>query len=305
MPSSEERPPAYDRVSCNRARCLSLRSAKRVLKSRLAQLRSWYARMFRSYGPLELLGALRELGVRPGDALMLHSAFSPQHGFRGSVNELIDTFVEAVGPQGHLLMVSLPYRNAALDWLQSGRRFDVRKTPSMMGLVSESFRRRPGVQRSLHPTHPILVLGPQAERFIAAHPDFPYPCGPGTPFDELARADGRVVFLNVPIDMFTFFHYLEHMVSPTLPFALYTDTPFDAPVIDAAGQPRIVRTYAFAREAIQRRRPERLYEALRAGGLVASKRIGATQLLALRVQDAIACTRTLQAQGRLFYDLTP
>jgi len=276
-----------------------------MLKARLKQWRQGWAQRVRGYDPPQLLAALRRLGVQPGDTVMLHSAFSGQHGFRGSIDQLIDVFVEAVGAEGHLLMVSLPYRNAALDWLQSGRRFDVRKTPSMMGLVSESFRRRPGVQRSLHPTHPILIHGPQAERFIAAHPDCPYPCGPGTPFDELARANGRVVFLNVPLDMFTFFHYLEHMVSPTLPFPLYTDTPFDAPVIDATGQARTVRTYAFAREAIQRRRPERLYEALRAGGLVAAQRVGATRLLAVRVQDAIACTRSLQAQGKLFYDLTP
>ena len=89
---------------------------------------------------------------------------------------------------------------ASLDWLESGRRFDVRRTPSMMGMVSESFRRREGVQRSLHPTHPVLVHGPEAARFIAAHPDCLHPCGPGTPFDELQKADGLVVFLNVGID---------------------------------------------------------------------------------------------------------
>jgi aminoglycoside 3-N-acetyltransferase len=278
---------------------------KRTIKARLARLRVWHAQRFRAYGRPELLSALRELGVHPGDAVMLHSAFSAQHGFRGSVDDLIDTLVEAVGPEGHLLMVSLPYRNAALDWLESGRRFDVRKTPSMMGLVSEMFRRRPDVRRSLHPTHPILVRGPRAAEFIAEHPRCVHPCGPGTPFDQLARADGLAVFLNVPIDMFTFFHYLEHLVSPGLPFALYTERVFDAPVIDAEGQPGIVRTHAFAREAIRRRRPERLYDALREGGFVASRRVGATQLLAVRVRDAIDCTHALQAQGRLFYDMTP
>lgn len=279
------------------------RQAKLAIKARLARLRSWYAQTFRAYGPPQLLRALRALGVKAGDTVMLHSAFSAQHGFRGSPNELIDTFLEAVGPQGHLMMVSLPYRNAALDWLESGRRFDVRKTPSMMGMVSEVFRRRAGVRRSLHPTHPVLVHGPQADRIVAAHPDCLYPCGPGTPFEELARADGRAIFFNVPIDMFTFFHYLEHMVGATLPFALYTSTPFDAPVIDATGSPRTVRTYAFAREAIRHRRPERLYDALRARGMVASQCIGATQLLAVRVQDAIACTQALQNEGGLFYDM--
>lgn len=263
-----------------------------------------FNQQFRGYGTSELLGALHALGIRHGDAVMLHSAFSGEHGFRGSCNDLIDTFVRAVGPSGHLLMVSLPYRNAALDWLESGRRFDVRKTPSMMGLVSETFRRRPGVVRSLHPTHPVLAQGPKGRQFVAAHPACLYPCGPGSPFDELARADGKAVFFNVPIDMFTFFHYLEHLVSPALPFKLYTERIFEVPVTDEDGATRVVRTHAFAREAIRRRRPERLYEALRSGGKVASQRIGASQLLCVRVRDAIECTESMLRQGEFFYDVT-
>ena len=278
---------------------------KPAIKARVAKLRAAWARRFRGYGTTELLGALRALGVRPGDTLMLHSAFSSHNGFRGSIGELIDTFLEAAGAEGHLMMVSLPYRSAALDWLESGRRFDVRRTPSMMGMVSEVFRRRVGVLRSLHPTHPILVHGPRAEALIAAHPGCLYPCGPDTPFDELLKADGRVLFFNVPIDMFTFFHFLEHRVSPTLPFPLYTETIYDAQVLDAEGQPRTVRTYAFAREAIQRRRPERLYDELRARGLVTRQRIGASELLSVRVRDAVACTDDLQREGRLFYEMGP
>jgi aminoglycoside 3-N-acetyltransferase len=274
---------------------------RKALKTRLKSFKAWYASTFRSYDRTELLRALRALGVRPGDTVMLHSAWSREHGFRGTPGEL----VEAVGPAGHLLMVTLPYRNAALDWLESGRRFDVRKTPSMMGIVSEVFRRRDGVQRSLHPTHPIAVFGPDAARFIDAHPRCVYPCGPDTPFDEVAKADGRVVFLNVPIDTFTFFHYLEHLVRETLPFALYTETVYAAPVVDAEGREHTVHTHAFAREAIRRRRPERLYDALFARGLVAEQRVGATRLLSVKVRDTIELTRALQRDGGLFYELGP
>ncbi len=280
-------------------------STRKALKAKLKSARAWYAATFRSYGPVELLHALRALGVQPGDTVMLHSAWSREHGFRGSVGELIDTFAEAVGPTGHLLMVTLPYRNAALDWLESGRRFDVRKTPSMMGMVSEVFRRREGVQRSVHPTHPIAVLGPDPQRFIATHPACVHPCGPGTPFEEVLKADGRVVFLNVPIDTFTFFHYLEHLVHETLPFPLYSETVYEAPVVDAEGRAGTVRTHAFAREAIRRRRPERLYDTLFAKGLVAEQRVGATRLLAVKVRDAVDVTRDLQRNGNLFYELGP
>ncbi len=38
------------------------------------------------------------LGVREGDALMLHSAFARHHGFNGNIEQLTDAFIEALGP---------------------------------------------------------------------------------------------------------------------------------------------------------------------------------------------------------------
>lgn len=261
-------------------------------------------RAFRSYGARELLHAVRALGVVPGDAVMLHSAFEPHYGFRGTIDQLIDVILDAIDPNGHLLMVSLPYRSSSLAYLQSGRRFDVRRTPSMMGMVSEIFRRRAGVLRSVHPTHPILAFGPQAERFVSAHPTCHYPCGPGTPFDELARAGGKVLFFNAEFGNFTFFHYLEHLVHEQLPFALYTDVPFDVTVIDADGKQRTVTTYAFNETAIRRRRFERFEQAMRERGVIRSRRVGNGYLLAVDLKDAIECTQDMLRAGQYFYDMT-
>ena len=74
-------------------------------------------RRFFSYGSEELVEALRRVGVATGDSIMLHSAFEPHHGFRGSAEEAIDAFLEALGPQGNLLMVSLPYMRSSLYYL--------------------------------------------------------------------------------------------------------------------------------------------------------------------------------------------
>jgi aminoglycoside 3-N-acetyltransferase len=233
---------------------------------------------------------------------MLHSAFGRHHGFNGSIEQLTDVFIDALGARGHLLMVSLPYRSSTLEYLRRLRVFDVRRTPSMMGLVSEYFRRRPGVQRSLHPTHPVLVHGPDADWYVAGHERALHPCGPGTPFEKLAERDGMVAFFNVPFATFTFFHHLEHLVSPHLPFALYTDELFEVPVIDMRGEPGVVKTHAFTREAIKRRRFEILERALRARGAIATVKVGNTRMEAIRVREAIACAHEMQARGRLFYD---
>jgi len=235
---------------------------------------------------------------------MLHSAFGSQYGFRGTVDDLTNVFLDAIGPEGNLLMVSLPYRSSSLQYLTNLKRFDVRKTPSMMGLVSEMFRRRPNVLRSLHPTHPILAHGPKAQWFLAGHESCLYPCGPGTPFEKLAAMDGKVVFFNVPLDTLTFFHYLEHLVSPDLPFALYTEHPFEVPVIDQMGEWRTVTTFVFSPEAIRRRRFHVLQDELSRRKLIRARRVGNSRVLAVRVGDVVECVEDMRRRGIYFYDLT-
>lgn len=279
------------------------RSWKVWLRAQYAEAERWYVRAFRSYGPGELAAALRALGVASGDTVMLHSAFGSRYGFRGTIDELTRVFLDVLGPTGNLLMVSLPYRSSSLQYLSTLKCFDVRKTPSMMGLVSEYFRRRAGVLRSLHPTHPVLALGPDAQAIVAGHEDCLYPCGPGTPFEKLAERDGKVVFFNVPFATFTFFHHLEHLVSPEMPFSLYTDEPFTVPVIDRQGQSRTVSTYVFSPDAIRRRRFQVLENELRRRGLIRGRRVGATRIEMVRVRDTIDCTRDMIRRGQHFYEL--
>ena len=159
------------------------------LKARLFRVRSFLTRYLLSYGGRKLLERLRTLGVRTGDTVLLHSSFEEHHGFRGTIQDVTDVFIEALGPDGNLLMVSLPYRSSSLLYLSKLKRFDVRKTPSMMGMLSELFRRRAGVLRSLSPTHPMLAFGPKAAWFVAGHHLCQYPCGPGSPFEkQIGRA---------------------------------------------------------------------------------------------------------------------
>ncbi|MCI0423985.1 MAG: AAC(3) family N-acetyltransferase [Acidobacteria bacterium] len=244
---------------------------------------------------------LQRLGVEAGDTVLLHSSFSFFSGFRGSPGELIEVFLRAVGRDGNLMMVSLPYLSSSFEYLRTLKYFDVRRTISRMGLVSETFRRQKNVVRSLHPTHPILARGSKAEWIVANHEDCLYPCGPGTPFDKLTQLEGKACFFDTPFDAFTFFHYLEDMVRDRLPFSLYVNEPFDVAVIDSAGKPRTVKTFVFSPEAIQRRRFPVLERELRLRKLIKSSRIGNTRLHLIEVNQAVACTRKMAELGVFFY----
>jgi aminoglycoside 3-N-acetyltransferase len=276
-------------------------------KNRLRALRTLahdaVVRRFLSYTPKQFVGKLNELGIKFGDHVLLHSAFGSQFGFRGSPGELIESFLEAVGPDGGLFMVSMPYSTSAAAYLKTTPTFDVRKTASRMGLVPESFRRRTGVLRSLHPTHPILGFGPLASEVLTGHEASPYGCGTDTPFERLHDLNAKIVFFNVTLDCMTYLHHLEHLVAHVLPFPLYESDPVVARVIDWQGGERQLPVYAFSNEAFLKRRPQILHKWLTDAGLVARMKIGATTVLSLNMQEITVLVKEEVRAGHYFHDV--
>jgi hypothetical protein len=99
-------------------------------------------------------------------------------------------------------------------------------------------------------------------------------------------------------------HYLEHLVKDELPFPLYEPQPYEAKVIDAEGQPRIVTTYAFSAEAISRRRVGILFAELTKSRKMPRARLGNTSMVLLDAMETVECTRELADHGVYFYDFT-
>ncbi|HEY2989751.1 MAG TPA: AAC(3) family N-acetyltransferase [Candidatus Binatia bacterium] len=274
-------------------------------KSRLRSVdrlaRQIFVRKFLSYRKPQLIKTMRALGIARGEALMVHSSFDVAGGFTGSPSEFIDALIEVVGPEGHLLMVSMPYLSSTYAYLQQGKIFDVRKTVSQMGIISETFRRRSGVLRSQHPSHPILAFGPRAAWLTKDHENCLYPCGLGTPFDKLFQLRGKVLFFNVSFYTFTFFHYLEERIKSRLDFPLFFPEPFEVPFIDLTGTRRIMRTYVYSLEANRRRRPEILKEEFDRQNLVKERRLGNSHLQLIATEDAVRCLDDMTARGIYFY----
>ena len=281
-----------------------LKAIKNAVRSVQRRARRTFVRWFLSYDADELLSALRRLGVDSGDSLMVHAAFEPHHGFRGGIGDAIDVFARAVGPEGHLLMPSLAYHDSLLAYLTRLDRFDVRKTPTVMGLMAEMFRRRKGVSRSAHPAHPILVQGPRAQWFVEGHEHSPHSCGPDTPFDKLLAVGGKVAFFNVTFAHFTFFHYLEHRVAPHLSFPLYHEPPFDVNVVNSQGEALRIKAFAYAQGMQQRRHFAALEAWLREKGLIRGLRLGASNLLIVDLREVVAAADEMTQAGKFFYHST-
>jgi hypothetical protein len=141
--------------------------------------------------------------------------------FQGKPADVVRALKAAVGEGGLLVMPSMPYHNmSSAQWLAKGKPMNVLRSPSMMGLVSEVFRRSEGVQRSLSLTHPLLAWGRDAAAFVEGHERAERSFGDASPFARLLARDALILGFDAPFSTFTYTHFVEDQLADTLPFPL-------------------------------------------------------------------------------------
>ncbi|SIO09853.1 aminoglycoside 3-N-acetyltransferase [Singulisphaera sp. GP187] len=159
---------------------------------------------------------LRALGVRTGGILLVHSSLSALGYVVDGAPAVLEALIKAIGPGGTLVLPTHSWRI-----MEAGRRdFDVRTSSSCVGAIPETFRRMPGVVRSLHPTHSVAAMGPLAGWLIADHEYSQTPCGEGTPYARVLDHNGQILLLGVGLTANTAFHAIEALVQ--VPYLMNT-----------------------------------------------------------------------------------
>jgi aminoglycoside 3-N-acetyltransferase len=87
--------------------------------------------------------------------------------------------------------------------------FDPASTPSKNGLLTEEFRTRPGVFRSVGATHSMAASGPRALALTEKHESLGGPCGEGSPWSRLIQQNASVLLLGVNFRAYTPYHTAE------------------------------------------------------------------------------------------------
>jgi aminoglycoside N3'-acetyltransferase len=172
----------------------------------------------------QIVADLRPLGIRRGQALMVHASLRAIGPVEGGAGGMIRALDAAVGRTGGVMMVL----GARDDWawvndrpeseraalLAEAEPFDAARTPADpdVGRLAEVFRTTPGTLVTDHPEGRFGARGSLARTLLEDQPWDDY-YGPGSPLERLCRLNGAVLRLGADPNTVTLLHYAEYLAA--------------------------------------------------------------------------------------------
>lgn len=172
---------------------------------------------------------LKNLGIADGNTILMHSSLKSLGYVNGGAETVIDTLLAVLGEDGTLLIPALSFDTVR----PNAPVFSYHDTPGCVGAISEYFRKRPGVIRSMHPTHSVCGTGKHASEILGRHTESDTPVGKSSPFALLPEYGGKVLMLGCGLRPNTSMHGVEEL---TVPPYLFRDEPVEYTLIDINGK---------------------------------------------------------------------
>jgi aminoglycoside N3'-acetyltransferase len=222
----------------------------------------------------QLAAALRDLGVAPGDGLLVHSAVQ----YLGRPLGGVGMYLEALAQAG---TIAAPAFNFAFA---RGEPYDPQTTPSAgMGAFSEYVRQRPEAQRTPHPMQSLAAIGAHAADL--AQRDTPSAFDPGSAFERLLELDFKLLLLGADIQSVSMLHYSEQRAN--VPYRYWKE--FRGQVNTPTGwQERVYRMFVRDMEIDARIELYPVQAVLQRRGLWAAARLNYGALSLCRLADFVA-----------------
>ena len=176
------------------------------------------------YSRQELAEGFRQLGVRPGQCVMLHASVRAVGAVAGGPDQIHLALKDVLTADGTLIMyASCPAHTDEIgrgnltpdeerELLEKLPAFDpfTARSQRENGTLVEFLRTYPGSLVTEHVAR-FVVWGNRADYFLTPQP-WNYPFGAGSLLDRFVADDGQVLLLGCDHDSVTFLHYVEHII---------------------------------------------------------------------------------------------
>jgi len=175
------------------------------------------------------------LDVKKGSVVFIHSA-TDKLNLAFPFYRILPILLEIVGEEGTLVFPCWQFDYRAEDYLKKNEIFDVRKTPTVMGLLPEFARRYKNACRSLHPTTSMVAIGKYAKEITGDHSNSELANDEHSPMYKLMQHNGIIIGLGVSTYNLSYVHCVEDVMKDKFPVKTHIDEVFDAQVRDQKGE---------------------------------------------------------------------
>lgn len=161
----------------------------------------------------DITKAVRDLGIKNGDIVLVHSSFKSLGEVEGGAETVISGFLEAIGEEGTLVFPTFTQK----DFGNAYKTWHIDKE-SDTGYLTNYFRKREGSVRSDQATHSVAVSGRLKYELTKTHGhtskrfgsmgDTPF--APDSPWEKMYHMNAKIVMLGVDPLYITFRHYAEY-----------------------------------------------------------------------------------------------
>ncbi|MBS3995996.1 MAG: AAC(3) family N-acetyltransferase [Hydrogenophaga sp.] len=254
---------------------------------------------------------LRQMGIRAGDVLFVHSSMKSLGYVQGGPQAVVQGLLDAVGPQGTVMLPTyyMPGGTILGTCQLKDYVFDLRQHGTHMGALPDAFLQFPGVQRSIHPTHSVSAIGPQARYLTEAHHRAPSVFGKGSPWQRFHELNGRVLGLGISMGPVTFYHLLEDTLGAAFPLPVWADETYQLPCKGWEGEDLVVPVRPYRPELMALRIDQKPREDLRdfmkqtllAEGVLHTGQVGTAASWHLTAHDFYSALLRLSQRGITIY----
>lgn len=214
--------------------------------------------------------------LSPGDDVLIHASLSALGTFEPGLDVVIDALFDAVGQTGTIIMMT-----DTRSFASTGR-FSVDQ-PSETGLLTERFRQRPGVRRSVVPMVSFAAAGSHALEYLQTYHSH---LDPTAPLTRLLENDGKILLLGIGYAKCTLYHVAEERHASAYNFY----KTFQGSLMDADRDiAPISQRYFVRRDVSLKKDPSIAGQMLEQRGQVITRPLGKDMVRSFRARDFDAC----------------
>jgi aminoglycoside 3-N-acetyltransferase len=153
----------------------------------------------------DLVNDFVELGLEKDDVILVYSSFASFGGVLGGPQIVIDALLDILGKNGTLIVPTFNF-----SFSNNKSIFDIKNTPSEMGIISEFVRKTNQSKRTIDPVYSFSILGKLKETLSSISYLNSY--GKNSMFAKLREYNAKILMIGLSYtESMTFFHHVEEM----------------------------------------------------------------------------------------------